>query len=100
MPLSEVLKALSDPSRRQIMKWLQAGPRSAGQLADGLNMSKPAVSHHLSVLKSADLVDVEKQGQFQIYTLNATVIEEITFSILDLLHLPIIGVVNEGVVHE
>lgn len=84
MPLSDVFKALADPSRRQILRRLKEGPLSAGAIADGLTMSKPSVSHHLNILKGANLIDVEKNGQFLIYTLNVSVFEEVAAVMLEL----------------
>lgn len=84
MPLSDVFKALADPSRRQILSRLKSGPLTAGEIADGLVMSKPSVSNHLNILKAADLIDSERNGQFIIYTLNATAFEEAAAAMFDL----------------
>lgn len=56
---------------------LRAGPRTAGDIADAFQFSKPTISHHLDLLRQADLVTSEKQGQFVTYTLNMTVFDEI-----------------------
>lgn len=84
MSLSLVFKALADPTRRQILGRLKAGPLSAGEIADGCDMSKPSVSHHLTLLKSAGLVDCAKHGQFLIYSLNLSVFEEVASAMLEL----------------
>jgi DNA-binding transcriptional ArsR family regulator len=65
-----VLDALGDPTRRQIFESLKAGPRSVGELADGLPVSRPAVSQHLRVLKEAGLVSDRKEGTRRLYRID------------------------------
>ncbi len=62
-----VLDALGDATRRQIFEALKAGPRSVRELADGLPVSRPAVSQHLRVLKDAGLVSDRKDGTRRLY---------------------------------
>jgi DNA-binding transcriptional ArsR family regulator len=62
-----VLDALGDPTRRQIFESLRGGPRSVGELAGGLPVSRPAVSQHLRVLKQAGLVRDRKDGTRRLY---------------------------------
>lgn len=50
---------------------------SAGEIADYFNISKPSISHHLDILKRADLISSEKKGQFIIYSLNTTIMEDV-----------------------
>ena len=50
---------------------------SAGEIADAFNISKPSISHHLDLLKQADLVSIEKQGQFIIYSINTTILDDV-----------------------
>lgn len=88
MSLSLVFKALADPTRRQILSRLKAGPLNAGEIAEGCDMTKPSVSHHLTLLKSAGLVDCAKNGQFLIYSLNLSVFEEVASAMFDLFDLP------------
>ncbi|MEL1133785.1 autorepressor SdpR family transcription factor [Desulfitobacterium sp. THU1] len=76
-PLNETFKALSDKTRRQILKLLHAGDLNAGEIADHFEMTKPSISHHLNLLKQADLISDRRQGQTIIYTLNTSVFEEI-----------------------
>lgn len=66
------LEALGDPTRRRLFERLRAGPCSVKELAAAVPVSQPAVSQHLRVLKDAQLVWVEKQGQQRIYHLNPT----------------------------
>ncbi len=67
MSTNGVLDALGDPTRRQIFESLRGGPRSVGELADGLPVSRPAVSQHLRVLKEAGLVSDRKEGTRRLY---------------------------------
>ncbi len=64
------ISALDDPTRRLLLERLTAGPRSAGELADGLPMSRPAVSQHLRVLREASLVTQQRQGTRRVYRLD------------------------------
>lgn len=82
--MNESFKALADPTRRQIIKLLREKDRTAGEIADFFNMSKPSISHHLNALKHADLVQDERKGQFIMYSLNTTVLEEVLGWLLDL----------------
>lgn len=75
--MNNVFQALSDPTRRQILKLLREKDMSAGEISDKFNMTKPSISHHLGILKNADLVLSEKNGQNIIYSLNTTVFQEI-----------------------
>lgn len=83
--MNESFKALSDPTRRKILELLVEGDMTAGAIADCFNMSKPSISHHLSILKSADLVISVKDGQNVIYSLNTTVFQEMTKWFFDFL---------------
>lgn len=101
MPLTDVFKALADPTRRAILDRLKEGPLSAGEIADGFAMSKPSVSHHLSILKSAGLVEAEKSGQFLIYSLNLSVFEEAAAAMFALFSLaPAAPHSSKGAIHE
>ena len=75
--MNSVFKALSDPSRRKILKLLKDRDMNAGELLENFDMTGASLSHHLSILKNADLVQCEKKGQFMIYSLNTTVFQEI-----------------------
>ncbi len=72
-----MFSALSDPTRRKILKLLKGGDLNAGEIADNFNMTKPSISHHLNILKHAGLVISEKQGQNVLYSLNTTVFQGI-----------------------
>ena len=74
--MSKVFKALSDPTRRQVLQLLREGPLSAGELSDQFNVSKPTMSAHFTVLKEADLVHTEKAGKSVLYHLKLSVLED------------------------
>lgn len=84
MSLQQTLKALADPTRREILNLLKDGKRSAGEISEQFDISAAAVSRHLSVLKDADLVTDTREGKFIFYELNASVLEEILLWISDL----------------
>jgi ArsR family transcriptional regulator, arsenate/arsenite/antimonite-responsive transcriptional repressor len=85
MKQEHVFKALADPSRRRMLKLLQRGSMTAGDLAQHFDFSAPSVSHHLSALKAADLVRSERRGQNIVYSLNTSVLEDVSRFLLDLL---------------
>lgn len=84
MKQQEIFKALTDPSRRRILKLLQKGSLSAGSLAAEFDFTAASLSHHLSVLKAAELVRTERRGQSIVYSLNTTVFEDVSRLMLDI----------------
>lgn len=72
-----LIKALNDPTRRMILEMLQEKDLTAGEIADRFDMSKPSISHHLELLRQADLVISVKKGQFIRYSLNTSVLDEL-----------------------
>jgi DNA-binding transcriptional ArsR family regulator len=84
MKVNEAFKALADPTRREILRLLRGGEKTAGELAAEFDMSKPSVSHHFAALKQADLIGSRREGQQIIYFLNTTVVEDLLVMILDL----------------
>ena len=77
--MNALFKALNDTTRREILEILEIlkeGDLTAGEIADRFNISKPSISHHLDLLKQADLVTAVKEGQFIYYSLNTTVMDE------------------------
>ncbi len=77
MTYGTVLEALADPTRREIFERLRPGSSPVGQLADGLPVSRPAVSQHLKVLREAGLVSERKDGTRRIYSVNKQGLEEL-----------------------
>ena len=75
--MGDSFKALADPTRRRILELLSGGEMTAGEIADHFAMTKPSVSHHLSILKTAGLVTDERRGQNIVYCLNLTVFQEL-----------------------
>lgn len=72
-----LFKALNDQTRREILELLKDGDLTAGEIADRFHISKPSISHHLDLLKQAELVTSVKEGQFVYYSLNTTVMDEV-----------------------
>ncbi len=75
--MSETLKAISDPVRRNILEMLRKGKMTAGEIAEKFNITNASVSYHLSYLKKADLIKEEKYKNYIYYELNTSVFEEI-----------------------
>lgn len=84
MGIQKTMKALSDPSRRTILNLLKQRRLSAGEIAEHFDMSLPAVSKHLAVLKEADLIRDKREGKFIFYELNASVLDEALLWLKDL----------------
>ncbi len=82
--MNAIFKALNDETRREILELLQKRDMSAGEIADAFQISKPSISHHLDLLKRADLVTSEKKGQFILYSLNTTIVDDILKWIINL----------------
>ena len=82
--MNSLFKALNDKTRRQIVELLKEKDMNAGEIAEKFNISKPSISHHLDILKRADLITSEKKGQFVEYSLNTTILEDLISWILTL----------------
>jgi DNA-binding transcriptional ArsR family regulator len=76
MSLTDTFQALSDPTRRRILQLLKKNSLPVNDIAVNFNISLPSLSHHLSILKNADLVSTQRNGQQIIYSLNLSVFEE------------------------
>lgn len=81
---NRVFKALAHPLRRELLSILRADARVAGDLADMFDVSWPTVSRHLSVLKEADLVITERNGNQILYRLNTSVVQDAAAALLGL----------------
>jgi DNA-binding transcriptional ArsR family regulator len=68
--------ALSDPTRRRLLRLVAGRPRNAGELAESFPVSRPAVSKHLRVLRDAGLMEVEQVGRTRVYRLRPGGISE------------------------
>jgi ArsR family transcriptional regulator, arsenate/arsenite/antimonite-responsive transcriptional repressor len=77
-------KALNDPTRRQILRILRERDCNASEIAAAFSISKPSISHHLDLLKRAQLVTARREGQYIIYSLNTTVLDEVITWFLEL----------------
>ncbi len=75
--MNQVFKALSDPTRRNILKLLQSGPKSSGDIAETFSSSWPTISRHLSVLRDAGLIQATREGQHIRYELDTSVIQDL-----------------------
>jgi len=75
--MNALFKALNDETRRRILELLKEGDMNAGEIADEFNISKPSISHHLDILKRADLIISEKKGQYLEYSLNTSILEDV-----------------------
>jgi len=75
--MNNLLKAISDPTRREILHMLRKRDMTAGEIADAFDMTKPSISHHLDMLRKANLVVSVKEGQFITYSLNTTELDEL-----------------------
>lgn len=83
MSLQATLKALADPTRREILNLLKSGTLSAGEITERFDISGAAISRHLSILKESGLIRDRREGKFIFYELNASVLEEIILWIKD-----------------
>jgi DNA-binding transcriptional ArsR family regulator len=79
--INDAFKALADPTRREVLRLLQGGEMTAGELAEHFDMTKPSLSHHFAVLKQADLIAARREGQQIYYFLNTTVVEDLLATI-------------------
>jgi len=84
MGTQELFKALADPTRRDVLRLLRGGSRTAGELAETFPITRASLTHHFNVLKSAGLVRSERRGQHQLYSLNTSVFEEAANLLMDL----------------
>lgn len=82
--MGDVWKALADPTRRKILELLKKRNMNAGEIAAEFNMTKSSISNHLNILKQADLVDSEKQGQNVVYSIKTSVIEDMLSTLSNL----------------
>ncbi len=82
--MNNTFKALADPTRREIIRMLSDKNMNAGDIASAFNMSKPSISHHLNILKNAELISGERDGQNIIYSINSSVMQELINELMTL----------------
>ena len=82
--MQETMRALADPTRREILNMLKSGRLAAGEIADRFPVTGASISRHLSVLRDAGLIRDSREGKFIYYELNASVLEELMLWITDL----------------
>ncbi|MDD3120650.1 MAG: autorepressor SdpR family transcription factor [Candidatus Gracilibacteria bacterium] len=82
--MDSTFKALSDKNRRKILELLKEKDMSVGELLKHFPITQASLSHHLDILKRANLVVDEKKGQFVFYSLNLSSFEELTSIFMDL----------------
>jgi ArsR family transcriptional regulator, arsenate/arsenite/antimonite-responsive transcriptional repressor len=82
--MNEVFQALSDPTRREILRLLRTSDMSAGQIAERFPLAKSTLSGHFNVLKHAGLIVSEKNGTTVVYSLNASAVEQAMTAVMDL----------------
>ena len=84
MNVAQTFKALANSIRRSILELLKAGKLSAGDIAGHFDVAGATISHHLSILKQADLIREEKEKNFIYYELNTSVLEDLMVWLVDL----------------
>lgn len=84
MAFADTFKALSDPTRREILNLLKKRPMFAGEIVKQFQMTGATISHHLTILKQAGLIDEEKQGKYIQYSLNTSIIDDMIQWMMDL----------------
>ena len=77
MGISDTMKALADPARREILNMLKGGSRTAGDISSSFEMTGATVSYHLSQLKKAGLIFESREKNYIYYSMNASVLEEV-----------------------
>jgi len=83
--MNALFKALDDPTRRKIIEMLREKDMTAGDIADAFSISKPSISHHLDILKQANVVISIKKGQYITYSLSTSVMEDLLKWIMDMM---------------
>lgn len=81
--MSDAFRALADPTRREILRLLRDGPKTSGEIAEHFSSSWPTVSRHLAVLRDAELILSERNGQQIVYELNTTVFQDLVEHLLE-----------------
>jgi len=85
-----VFRAIADPQRRKILKLLQNGSMTAGEIAESFEITKGSLSYHFNILKDAELIRCERRAQEQVYSLNTSVFEEVSAMLVELFQKPLL----------
>lgn len=85
MATSEIFRALSDPTRREILMLLRSGDKSAGEIADKFPLARSTLSGHFNVLKAAGMVVTERRATTIVYSLNVSAFEEALSALMELM---------------
>lgn len=93
MSLNDVFRALSDPTRREILRLLRQRDMTAGEIADHFPLAPSTLSGHFNVLKHAGLIVAERQGTRLVYSLNASAAEEALGAVMEMLR---VGAPRQG----
>lgn len=80
--MTDVFKAMADPTRRRILELLRSGPKTSGEIAEAFPSSWPTISRHLAVLKEAGLIQAARDGQFIRYELDTSVVQDLVQHLL------------------
>ncbi len=80
--MNQVYRALSDPTRREILRLLRDGDKSAGEIAAHFNLAWPTISGHFKLLREADLIQSDRHGTSIVYHLNVSVLEEAMLALM------------------
>ena len=83
--MNDVFQALSDPTRREILRLLRQGDRTAGDIAERFSLARSTLSGHFNVLKHAGLIVSERNGTSIVYSVNVSAVEEILATVMELL---------------
>ena len=84
MGINDVFRALSDPTRREILRILQSGDLSAGEIANRFPLARSTLSGHFNILKQAGLIVTERQGTTIVYSLDTSALDEAVAAVMDL----------------
>ncbi len=82
--MNDAFQALSDPTRRQILRLLRQREMTAGEIADRFSLARSTLSGHFNVLKQAGLIVAEKSGTSIVYSLNLSIVEETVATVMDI----------------
>ena len=86
MGVNAIFQALSDPTRREILRMLRSGDKSAGDISRRFRLAKSTLSGHFNVLKSAGLILPERRGTTIVYSLNVTAAEDALSALMNVIH--------------